>query len=558
MSSRNAITGIPRVPAPVNEPTIDWVPGSPEDRALQVELDRVGTQVADLHHVFGGEAYRTDATTPVVAPHEHSRVLGALAVAEPKHVQLAIEAALEARDQWSRMAWWDRAAIFTRAAELVIGKYRLELTATTMLGQSKTYHQAEIDVCELADFFRYNASFVRLINDTQPDSVAGEWNYLDQKPLEGFVLAITPFNFIAISGNLPATPAMVGNVVVWKPAEKAALSAQVVMRIFQEAGLPQGVINLVHGSGELIAREAVASEHFAGLNFTGSTAVFNSLYRTVAGNLDHYRSYPRLVGETGGKNAIVVHPSADMDAVFVALVRSSFEYQGQKCSAASRAYVPRSAWAALRERLVATVGSLKLGDIRSHDTFIGAVIDERAFQRLRDAIERANALDTHRLVVGGGTDSSTGWFVEPTIFETTDPHAFSMTDELFGPFLAVHVYDDAQPTAWTDVLKLADQTSKYALTASVWAAERTALVEALDVLRDAAGMTYINDKPTGALIGRQAFGGGRASGTNDKTGSPAALLRWVNARFVKENLNPALEWTYPYMSEHRPAGPFGL
>ena len=556
MFPRTAVTAIPRVPAPVNEPAIDWTPGSPEDLALQAELDRVAGRTVELAHVIAGERIGTGQTTDLVAPHEHARVLATLPVAESKHVQMAIEAALAARDAWSRMAWWDRAAVFTRAAELVTGRFRLELTATTMLGQSKTYHQAEIDVCELADFLRYNAHFARTIHDTQPDSVTGEWNYLDQKPLEGFVLAITPFNFTAISGNLPATPALMGNVVVWKPAEKAALSADVVMRVFEAAGLPAGVINLVHGSGEVVSEEATRSEHFAGLNFTGSTAVFNGLYRTVAQNLDHYRSYPRLVGETGGKNAVVVHPSADLDAVFVALVRSSFEYQGQKCSAASRAYLPRSVWDGLRDRLVQTVSTLTPGDVRSHDTFVGAVIDGKAFERVTGAIARAEELGTHTVVVGGGSDDSVGWFIEPTILETTDPHAFTLQEEFFGPLLTVHVYDDSTPTAWTDVLELADATSKYALTCSVWAADRNAIVEALDVLRDAAGMTYVNDKPTGALIGRQAFGGGRASGTNDKTGSPAALQRWVNARFVKENLAPAHEWTYPYMTGHSPASPF--
>ncbi|WP_432535132.1 L-glutamate gamma-semialdehyde dehydrogenase [Kineococcus arenarius] len=555
MDPRSPVTAIPRVPAPANEPTIDWAPQAPETALLHTELERVAGQVRELQHVIAGERIGTSQTTPVVMPHRHAHVLANLATAEPKHVQLAIEAALAARDAWSRMAWWDRAAVFTRAAELVTGRYRLELTATTMLGQSKTYHQAEIDVCELADFFRYNAHFARSIYDTQPDSVTGEWNYVDHKPLEGFVLAITPFNFTAISGNLPATPALMGNVVVWKPAEKAALSADVVMRVFEEAGLPAGVINLVHGSGSVISEEAMRSEHFAGLTFTGSTAVFNTLYRDAAQNLDHYRGYPRLVGETGGKNAVVVHPSADADAVFTALVRSSFEYQGQKCSAASRAYVPRSLWAGLRERLVQTVGTLPLGDVTSHDTFLGAVIDEKAFRRLSAAIDRAKALDSHTLVVGGGTDDSVGWFVEPTIFETTDPHAFTMQEEFFGPLLTVHVYDDSAEDAWTGVLHLSDSTSRYALTASIWAADRSAIVQALDVLRDAAGMTYVNDKPTGALIGRQAFGGGRASGTNDKTGSALALQRWVNARFVKENLNPAVGWTYPYMNGHADPSP---
>jgi 1-pyrroline-5-carboxylate dehydrogenase len=416
-----------------------------------------------------------------------------------------------------------------------------------MLGQSKTFHQAEIDAaCELADFFRYNAHFAAQIYQTQPPSPPGEFNYLDQRGLEGFVLALTPFNFTAIGGNLPTTAALMGNTVVWKPSEKSALSNDVVMRVLEEAGLPPGVINLVHGSGADIAARALADENFAGVSFTGSTAVFRGLWKTIGSNIDRYRSYPRIVGETGGKNAIVAHPSADPEALLVALVRGAFEYQGQKCSAASRAYLPRSLWKVLEGRLADIAGALEVGDVSRHETFLGAVIDEAALRRLESTIETAKELPGHRILTGGTVRPESGWFVDPTIFVTEDPASFLMSREFFGPLLTVHVYDDAD---WDKVLHQVDTASEYALTCSIFAGDRRAIGTALDALRDTAGMTYVNDKPTGALIGRQAFGGGRASGTNDKIGSPLALQRWVNARFVKENLAPAQDWTYPYMGQ---------
>jgi 1-pyrroline-5-carboxylate dehydrogenase len=542
-----AITGSVRVPAPANEPARDYAPGSAEAVRLRAEIDRIRGRVRELPHVINGERFFAGQQAAVVSPHEHARVLGHLTAAEDKQVQAAIDASLAARDDWSRTPWWERAAIFLRAADLVTGKYRDELLATTMLGQSKTYHQAEIDAaCELADFFRYNAHSAAAIYDQQPTSDPGQWNIMDHRGLEGFVLAITPFNFTAIAGNLPSTPALMGNTVVWKPSEKSALSSDVVMRVFEEAGLPPGVINLVHGDGQSIASQALASEHLAGVSFTGSTAVFRSLWKTAAQNLDTYRGYPRLVGETGGKNAIVAHASADPEALLVALVRSAFEYQGQKCSAASRAYIPRSLWRQLEDRLAGTVASLRVGDVTEHETFVGAVIDEASCTRLEQAIDRAKNLDSHRLLVGGDVRRETGWFVDPTVFVTDDPTAFTMSQEFFGPLLTVHVYDDAD---WNSILTLADTTSPYALTCSVFATERTAISEALSVLRDAAGMTYVNDKPTGALMGRQSFGGGRASGTNDKTGSPLALQRWVSGRYIKENMNPDLDWTYPYMGQ---------
>lgn len=539
------VAGNLRTSIPFNEPVRDYRPGSPEATALLAEVDRVRGRVTDIPNVVDGEALPMQDTTDVVSPHDHGHVLGRYAAATPDQVGGAISAALAARADWSRTPWWDRAAILLRAAELVSGKYRNELLATTMLGQSKTFHQAEIDAaCELADFFRYNAHFAEQIFSTQPASPAGEFNFLDHRGLEGFVLAITPFNFTAIGGNLPTIPALMGNTVVWKPSEKSALATEVVMRVLTEAGLPPGVINKVHGDGAAIAGQAVAHEQFAGLNFTGSTAVLRDLWGKIGSNLAHYRSYPRIVGETGGKNAVVAHPSADPQALLVALVRGAFEFQGQKCSAASRAYIPRSLWRDLEGRLADTVGRLVVGDPTRHETFLGAVIDEGSLRRLESTITTARELSGHRVLTGGTVRPETGWFVDPTVFVTEDPTSFLMEKEFFGPLLTVTVYDDGD---WDKTLHQVDTTSEYALTCSIFANERTAIETALDRLRDTAGMTYVNDKPTGALIGRQAFGGGRGSGTNDKIGSPLSLQRWVNARFVKENFAPAHDWTYPYM-----------
>ncbi|MFM9371934.1 L-glutamate gamma-semialdehyde dehydrogenase [Streptomyces sp. Da 82-17] len=537
--------GVVRVPAPYNEPAKDYAPGSPEAVRLYAELDRVKGEVRELPHVIGGERQFGGEQLELTAPHDHQHVLGRISLADQKQVQAAIDAALAAQESWANTPWYERIAIFLRAADLVSGKFRDELLATTMLHQSKTYHQAEIDICELADFFRYNAHNAAQIYEQQPVSPAGQWNVMDHRGLEGFVLAITPFNFTAIAGNLPSTPAMMGNTVVWKPSEKSALSSDVVMRLFEEAGLPPGVINLVHGRGQEISEQAMADENFAGLTFTGSSAVFRSMWKTVGKNIDTYRAYPRLVGETGGKNAIVAHSSADPEALLVAMVRSAYEFQGQKCTAGSRAYVPRSIWNVLEAKLVETVKGLKVGDVTEHETYVGAVIDEAAADRLENAIERAKALDSHTLLAGGTVRREKGWFVDPTLFVTEDPTAFTMKEEFFGPLLTVHVYDDA--AEWGDILKLVDGTSEYALGGSIFAREHAAITEALSVLRNTAGMMYVNDKPTGALMGVQSFGGGRASGTNDKTGSPLALQRWVSGRYIKENMSPDLNWTYPYM-----------
>ncbi|MGY1682768.1 L-glutamate gamma-semialdehyde dehydrogenase [Geodermatophilus sp. SYSU D01176] len=541
-----SVAANPRVPAPVNEPVRDFRPGSPESAAVSVRIAELRSTVTEIPHVIAGERRFTGAGTDVVEPHAHRSVVGRLAEADEDVTKAAIEAALDAQASWSRTPWWERAAIFLRAGDLAAGKYRDELVATTMVGQSKTFHQAEIDAaCEFADFMRYNTHLAQQIYADQPASLPGDINTLDQRPLEGFVLALTPFNFTAIGVNLPSTPALMGNTVVWKPSEKSALSSEVSMRVLEEAGLPPGVINVVNGSGQLVAETAVASRDFAGLSFTGSTTVFKNLWKAVGTNIDAYRSFPRLVGETGGKNAVVVHPSADPDAVRTALVRSAYEYQGQKCSAASRAYVARSIWDKISDELVDVVRSLPVGDPTRHETYVGAVIDQTAARRLQDAFDRAEATGTHTLLAGGTTDTDTGWFVRPTLYTSTDPSAFSMCEEFFGPMLTVHVFDDGD---WAQVLRTVDATSDYALTMSVFAADRRAISTALDVLRNASGMTYVNDKPTGALMGQVSFGGGRGSGTNDKTGSRLALQRWISPRFIKENLSPATDWTYPYLA----------
>lgn len=543
----SAIAANVHAPTPRNEPVREYRPGAPESIAVRREIDRIRSEVAQIPLSVGGQTIMTEQTEPVVCPHDHSRVIGARSVATAVHVRTAVDAALAARHDWSRMPWWERTAVFLRAAELVAGRYRAEINAATMVNQSKTYHQAEIDsACELADLLRFNAHWAEGIYAAQPRSEQGECNYLDQRGLEGFVLAITPFNFTNIAANLPATAAMMGNVVVWKPSEKSALSSDVVRRIFDEAGLPPGVINTVHGDGELVSGVALANPNLAGVSFTGSTAVFRRLWKKVADHLEGYRCYPRMVGETGGKNAVIAHASADPQALITGLTRGAFEFQGQKCSAASRAYIPQSLWARIRQPFAEQVESLVVGDVADHRTFLGAVIDEAAHDRLAGVIDRARALASHTLVAGGTSDKTTGYFVRPTVFETTDPTAFTMRTEFFGPLLTVYVYPDAD---WAAALRLANETSPYALTAAVYADDRRAIGEALGALRDAAGYLAINDKPAGMTIGKQQFAGARASGTNDKIGSPLALQRWVSGRFVKENLRPDTDYRYPYLGQ---------
>lgn len=544
--ARHPIAGNFTIPIPANEPVRDYEPGSPEAESLLAEIKRMRSTRVEIPLQIGGEIIHTEQTQPVVCPHEHSLVLGNLSLADESHVGRAIDAALEARESWSRLPWWERITIFLRAAELITGKYRDEVNASTMLNQSKTFHQAEIDgVCELADLIRFNAYYAQEIYNKQPINVqGGENNYLDQRGLEGFVLAVSPFNFTNIAGQLPMTAAMMGNVVVWKPSEKSAYSTDVIRRIYEEAGLPPGVINTVHGDGKMVTDLCMTDPHFAGLAFVGSTQVFRQLWKKTAENIDIYKSYPRLVGETGGKNAVIAHASADPQALKTGLTRGAFEFQGQKCSAASRAYVARSVWEQIRDDYAAQIDSLAVGDVSDHRTFIGAVIDEAAHDRLADAIEGAKQLDSHTLLAGGATDKTTGYFVRPTVFESTDPTAFTFETEFFGPLLVVHVFEDDQ---WEETLKLADRTSPYGLTCSVYAADRTAIGQALDILRDSSGYLAINDKPAGMSIGKQQFAGSRASGTNDKIGSPLALQRWVSGRFIKENLNPDNDYHYPYM-----------
>jgi 1-pyrroline-5-carboxylate dehydrogenase len=496
--------------------------------------------------VIGGEDVTTGATAEAVMPHRKSHVLADVHQGGPKEVERAIDTAGEAWHDWSRMPWEERAAVFLRAAELLAGPWRATLNAATMLGQSKTVHQAEIDAaCELTDFYRFNVEFMTRIYDEQPVSSQGVWNRMEYRPLEGFVFAVTPFNFTAIAGNLPASAALMGNTVVWKPAGTAAYSAHFLMRLLQEAGLPPGVINLVHGPGKTIGDAALASSDLAGVHFTGSTAVFQSMWQTIGQNIANYRSYPRIVGETGGKDFIVAHPSADVDAVATAIVRGSFEYQGQKCSAASRVYAPANLWPELRERLADQVADIKMGDVADFENFMGAVIDRNSFKTQEEAIEEARSHEETDVLVGGGVRDDEGYFVEPTVIETKDPDFRLLRDELFGPVVTAYVYPEGK---WSETLELVDKTAPYGLTGAVFADERSALIEADEALRYAAGNFYVNDKPTGAVVGQQPFGGARASGTNDKAGSMWNLIRWVSPRTIKETFVPPTDYRYPFMA----------
>ena len=539
--------GIFRVPPAYNEPVRGFEPGSPERASLQARLDRMAGERLDVPLVIGGKDVFTGSTKPAVMPHEREHVLADVHQGGAEHVRDAIEAAGKAWKDWSRWPWEERASVFLRAAELLAGPWRDTLDAATMLGQSKTAHQAEIDAaCELIDFLRFNVEFMTRIYSEQPVSSPGLWNRLEYRPLEGFVFAVSPFNFTAIAGNLTSSAALMGNVVLWKPASTAMLSAHYLMRLWQEAGLPDGVINLVYGSGAEIGDTALASPDLAGIHFTGSTGVFNGMFKTVAGNMSHYRNYPRMVGETGGKDFIVAHPSADLEAVATAVVRGSFEYQGQKCSAASRVYAPSNLWPELRERLAAEVATIRMGDPSDFGNFMGAVIDAGSFATQRDAIAEAREHAESEIVVGGGTDDSKGFFVEPTVIETRDPNFRLLRDELFGPVVTAYVYDESR---WGDTLDLIDSTAPYGLTGAVFADDRAAVQEASDRLRYAAGNFYVNDKPTGAVVGQQPFGGSRASGTNDKAGSIWNLIRWVTPRTIKDLFVPPQDYRYPFLDE---------
>jgi 1-pyrroline-5-carboxylate dehydrogenase len=544
--------GVFRPPDPVNEPVLTYAPGSPERAALQARLNAMAGERPRIPLIIGGQDVYTDDAFETVMPHEREHVLADVSRGGPEHVEQAIAAAGKAWHDWSRTPWEERAAVFLRAGELLAGPWRATLNAATMLNQSKTAHQAEIDAaCELIDFWRFNVSYMLRIYEEQPISAQGTWNRLEYRPLEGFVFAVSPFNFTAIGGNLSSSPALMGNTVIWKPATTAALSAYYVMRILQAAGLPDGVINLVYGPGSVIGDAALASPDLAGIHFTGSTPVFQGMWRTVGENIDRYRSYPRLVGETGGKDFIVAHPSADADAVATAILRGSFEYQGQKCSAASRAYLPKSIWDDVRDRLADEVPRIRVGDVADFENFMGAVIDGASYRTQVEAIDEARAAGAE-IVAGGEADDSEGWFVRPTVVRTDDPQFRLLRDELFGPVLTTYVYDDSR---WRETLRLVDETSPYGLTGAVFARDRAAIVEAQEQLVHAAGNFYVNDKPTGAVVGQQPFGGARASGTNDKAGSMWNLIRWASPRSIKETFVPATDYRYPFMSPDGSAPP---
>ena len=535
-----------RPPAPFNEPARGYAPGAPERDSLRRRLQEMSGERADIPCVIGGKDVRTGRTATAVMPHAYRHVLADVHLAGPDEVQAAIDAAAAAWQEWSRWPWEDRVAVFLRAAELLAGPWRDTLNAATMLGQSKTAHQAEIDAaCELIDFWRFNPLFLTQLYADQPVSSPGVWNRVEYRPLEGFVLAVTPFNFTSIAGNLPTSPAMLGNTVVWKPASTAMLSAYYVMRLLQEAGLPDGVINLVYGRGGEVGDPLLASPHLAGVHFTGSTAVFHDIWRTVGGGIERYANYPRIVGETGGKDFVVAHASADIAALVAGVVRGAFEYQGQKCSAASRLFVPASLWPLVCERLVDETESITMGDVADFGTFMGAVIDAASFATQKQAIEEAEADGDTQIVAGGECDDSVGYFVRPTVIETRDPGFRTLREELFGPVLTAYVYRD---TEWAGMLKMVDTSTPYGLTGSVFARDRRALREAADALRHTAGNFYINDKPTGAVVGQQPFGGSRASGTNDKAGSVWNLIRWTSPSAIKELFVPPTDYRYPFLS----------
>ncbi|HJU47181.1 MAG TPA: L-glutamate gamma-semialdehyde dehydrogenase [Gaiellaceae bacterium] len=536
--------GIFRPPGAVNEPVREYLPGSPERAELRLRLEQMAGERVHVPLVIGGERVESGETFEAVMPHRREHVLADVEKGRAEHVERAVAAARDAHGAWSRTPWHERVAVFLRAAELLAGPWRTTLNAATMLNQSKTVHQAEIDAaCEVCDFWRFNADYLVRIYEEQPVSSPGVWNRLEYRPLEGFVLAISPFNFTAIGANLTASPALMGNTVVWKPASTAALSAWYTLRLLEEAGLPPGVVNLVFGSGAEIGDAALASPELAGVHFTGSTAVFNHIWSTVGQGAGGYRNYPRIVGETGGKDFILAHPSADAEAVATAIVRGSFEYQGQKCSASSRLYIPSNLWPEVEERLQEDVASIRMGDVRDFSNFMGAVIDGASYRTQTEAIAEARKAGAE-IVAGGEADDSEGWFVRPTVVKTEDPGFRLMRDELFGPVVTAYVYDEKR---WDDTLQLVDETAPYALTGAVFSNDRYAIDQAHDALQYAAGNFYVNDKPTGAVVGQQPFGGARASGTNDKAGSMWNLIRWVSPRTVKETLVPPTDYRYPFL-----------
>ena len=541
------LKGFFHVPNPVNEPVKQYAPNSPEKKAVLDAYNKMWNETIDVPLYIGNDELRTGNTRNMTAPHDHKHVVGQYHLAEKKHVEQAIANCLDSKNKWANMAWEQRAAIFLKAAELIAGPYRARINAATMIAQSKNIYQAEIDAsCELIDFLRYNVAFMTQIYNDQPKSDSGVWNRLEYRPLEGFVYAITPFNFTAIAANLPASAAMMGNVVVWKPSDSQVFSAKIIIDIFKEAGLPNGVINVVFGDAAMISETVFASKDFAGVHFTGSTHVFKDIWKTIGNNISNYKTYPRIVGETGGKDFIVAHPSANVRQVVTGIVRGAFEYQGQKCSAASRAYVPRSIWEAVKNQLITDVKSLKMGTPADFSNFVTAVIHEGSFDKLVSFIEQAKKDTDAEIIVGGHHDKSVGYFIEPTVIVTTNPKYSTMETELFGPVITIYVYEDA---SWHETLKLVDQTSEYALTGAIFSQDRYAIEEATIALQNAAGNFYINDKPTGAVVGMQPFGGARASGTNDKAGSLLNLLRWTSARTIKETFVTPEDYRYPFLGE---------
>ncbi len=539
--------GIVPVPIPVNEPVRAYEPGSPEKASLKAKLQEMLAEEIEIPLIIGGEEVRTGKTAKAVCPHDHGHVLGVYHKAGEAEVARAIEASQAAWREWSEMPWEHRAAVMLKAAELLAGPWRDTLNAACMLNQSKTVFQAEIDAaCELIDFWRFNPYYMRFIYEQQPESDLGHWDYVEYRALEGFIFAVTPFNFASIAGNLPTAPALMGNTVLWKPASSTVFTAHWLMQLFQEAGFPPGVINLIPGSGGQVGNPVMASPHMAGVHFTGSTPVFQGMWRTVGDNIASYRTYPRIVGETGGKDFVFAHPSSDVDALATALVRGAFEYQGQKCSAASRAYIPKSIWPKLKDALLGQISEIKMGPPTDFRNFFNAVIDGGAFADITGYIQYAKDSSEAEILCGGEWDDSTGYYIQPTVIRTTNPRFKLMEEEIFGPVLTLFVYDDA---ALDDTLELCDTTSPYALTGAIFAQDRAAAVKMAAALRHAAGNFYINDKPTGAVVGQQPFGGSRASGTNDKAGSYLNLIRWTSQRTVKENFVPPKHFAYPFMGE---------
>jgi 1-pyrroline-5-carboxylate dehydrogenase len=536
-----------KVPQPINEPIKTYKPGSPEREELKKKLAELRLKKIEVPLIIGGEEIKTGNTEQMRIPHNHNHILGLYHKAGKKEVEMAIEAALKARKEWADMPWEQRVSVFLKAADLLAGSWRSTLNAATMLGQSKVVHQAEIDsACELIDFFRFNCYFMTELMDEQPYSPYGMWNRSEYRPLEGYIFAVTPFNFTSIAGNLPTAPVIVGNVSLWKPASSAVYSAYHLMKLFEEAGLPKGVINFVPGSGGQVGTPAMSNPNLAGVHFTGSTSVFQNMWKVIADNLKNMKYYPRIVGETGGKDFIFAHNSADVDGLVVAAIRGAFEYQGQKCSAASRMYIPKSIWNEFKEKYVSEIKKIKMGDVEDFTNFMSAVIDKNAFNSITSYIKFAKDSSEAEIVTGGNFDDSKGYFIEPTTIVTTNPKFKTMEEEIFGPVLTIYVYED---NTFDEALQLCDETSPYALTGCVWAQDRKAILKMSDKLRDAAGNFYINDKPTAAVVGQQPFGGGRASGTNDKAGSGLNLMRWMTARTIKETFEPPKDWRYPFMSE---------